>query len=231
MPVISRDQFRVSVVLYQEGILDRPRGAIRYYCMRANSDRGIRTDSLINSEPSLSCPSSLAIKSRYPQEFWEMYENAKCAPKWMILQFVCRTAQRHVCIKISELRTDCARHVQVGPRIRISDLIQRAKDQGCEFRISTNRLVTPDGFRQIKFLFNPGNRARFDLTDYDGDEFMLASEGSTKSCYGRSLLNNLPTALSARMRREQLSAVNKILLTRLGKAGLYICNPSGAIAT
>lgn len=66
--------------------------------------------------------------------------------------------------------------VQVGPRIRISDLIQRAKEQGCELRLSTNRLVTPDGFRQIKFLFNPASRARFDLTDYDDDDFMLASE-------------------------------------------------------
>jgi hypothetical protein len=66
--------------------------------------------------------------------------------------------------------------VQVGPRLRISDLIQRAKQQGCELRFSTNRLVTAEGFRQIKFLFNPANRARFDLTDYDDDEFMLASE-------------------------------------------------------
>jgi hypothetical protein len=66
--------------------------------------------------------------------------------------------------------------VPVGPRIRIADLIQRARQQGCELRLSTNRLVTPDGFRQIKFLFNPGNRARFDLTDYDDDEFMLGSE-------------------------------------------------------
>jgi hypothetical protein len=66
--------------------------------------------------------------------------------------------------------------VPVGPRIRISDLIQRARQQGCELRLSTNRLVTPEGFRQIRFLFNPGNRARFDITDYDDDEFMLASE-------------------------------------------------------
>jgi hypothetical protein len=66
--------------------------------------------------------------------------------------------------------------VQVGPRIRIADLIKRAEEQGCEFKVSTNRLVTPEGFRQIKFLFNPASRSRFDLTDYDNDEFMLASE-------------------------------------------------------
>jgi hypothetical protein len=40
----------------------------------------------------------------------------------------------------------------------------------------TNRLVTPDGFQQIRFLFNPANRGRFDLTDYNDDEYMLASE-------------------------------------------------------
>jgi hypothetical protein len=66
--------------------------------------------------------------------------------------------------------------VSVGPRIRVADLIQRAKEQGCELRLSTNRLITPDGFRQIRFLFNPGNRARFDITDYDNDEYMLGSE-------------------------------------------------------
>jgi hypothetical protein len=66
--------------------------------------------------------------------------------------------------------------VQVGPRIRIGDLIQRAQEQGCELRLSTNRLVAPEGFRQIRFLFNLASRARFDLTDYDDDDFMLASE-------------------------------------------------------
>jgi predicted RNA-binding protein associated with RNAse of E/G family len=65
---------------------------------------------------------------------------------------------------------------QVGPRIRISELIARAREQGCELRYSTNRLVTQDGFRQIRFLFNPGSGKRFDLTDYDDDEYMLASE-------------------------------------------------------
>ena len=66
--------------------------------------------------------------------------------------------------------------VQVGPRILVADLIERAREQGCEVRLSTNRLVTQDGFRQIRFLFNPASRARFDITDYDDDEYMLASE-------------------------------------------------------
>lgn len=28
----------------------------------------------------------------------------------------------------------------------------------------------------IKFLYNATNKGRFDLTDYDGNEFMVASE-------------------------------------------------------
>jgi hypothetical protein len=66
--------------------------------------------------------------------------------------------------------------VPVGPRILIADLIRRAEEQGCKLHLSTNRLATPDGFQQIRFLFNPANRGRFDLTDYNDDEYMLASE-------------------------------------------------------
>jgi hypothetical protein len=66
--------------------------------------------------------------------------------------------------------------VPVGPRILIAELERRAEEQGCKLHLSTNRLVTPEGFRQIRYLFNPANRARFDLTDYADDEFMLASE-------------------------------------------------------
>src|SRR5436305_8304487 len=66
--------------------------------------------------------------------------------------------------------------VPVGSRILIADLIRRAEEQGCKLHLSANRLMTPEGFRQIRYLFNLANRARFDLTDYDDDEFMLASE-------------------------------------------------------
>jgi hypothetical protein len=66
--------------------------------------------------------------------------------------------------------------VQIGPRIRVSELIMRAKEQGCEVRLSINRLVTPEGFRRIRFLYNPASRKRFDITDYDDDEYMLWSE-------------------------------------------------------
>jgi hypothetical protein len=66
--------------------------------------------------------------------------------------------------------------VPLGPRIRISDLIERAKEQGCRLLESTNLVATPWGLKRVRFLYNPSNRGRFDLTDYNDDEFMLASE-------------------------------------------------------
>ena len=63
----------------------------------------------------------------------------------------------------------------VGPLTRVQDLIDRAKGQGCELRESQRKLVTPYGTKTIRFLFNPANRGRFDITEYDDDEFMVAS--------------------------------------------------------
>lgn len=45
-----------------------------------------------------------------------------------------------------------------------------------DMRFSKLRLVTPTGMIPIKYLYNTANNGRFDLTDYDGDEFMVASE-------------------------------------------------------
>jgi hypothetical protein len=66
--------------------------------------------------------------------------------------------------------------VPVGPRIRIADLIESAKEQGCRLLESANLVATPWGSKRVRFLYNPANRGRFDLTDYNDDEFMLASE-------------------------------------------------------
>jgi hypothetical protein len=66
--------------------------------------------------------------------------------------------------------------VPVGPRIRIADLIERAKEQGCRLLESTNLVATPWGLKRVRFLYSPANGGRFDLTDYNDDEFMLASE-------------------------------------------------------
>jgi hypothetical protein len=39
--------------------------------------------------------------------------------------------------------------------ILIADLIHRAEEQGCKLHLSTNRLVTPDGWRQIRYFSIP----------------------------------------------------------------------------
>lgn len=64
----------------------------------------------------------------------------------------------------------------VGRQIRVSDIISQAKIQGCEYRVSTLRLITEHGSYQIKYLYNPKNNRRFDITDYDLDDHMLESE-------------------------------------------------------
>ena len=66
--------------------------------------------------------------------------------------------------------------VAAGPRLQVSELIAKAVHQGCIIRFSKLRLVTPTGMIPIKYLYNAANNGRFDLTDYDGDEFMVASE-------------------------------------------------------
>ena len=66
--------------------------------------------------------------------------------------------------------------VRIGPQLPVADLIARAKAQGCELRISKATLVTPWGEKNIRFLFNPANRGRFDLTDIEDDESILGSE-------------------------------------------------------
>jgi hypothetical protein len=66
--------------------------------------------------------------------------------------------------------------VRIGPMIRVADLIRQAEEQGCQLHLSTLRLVTPGGFLQIRYLFNPTTRGRFPLTDYEDQDFMLADE-------------------------------------------------------
>ena len=66
--------------------------------------------------------------------------------------------------------------VQRGPRIQIRDLIERAEQQGCKLQISLTSLDTFTGVKTIRYLYNPATRGRFDISDYEDDEYMLASE-------------------------------------------------------
>ena len=64
----------------------------------------------------------------------------------------------------------------VGRRIRVSDVIAQAKIYGCEYRTSQLRLITPNGEYRINYLYNPKTSGRFDMTDYELDEYMLEEE-------------------------------------------------------
>ena len=66
--------------------------------------------------------------------------------------------------------------VRVGKQYRVQNVIDEACALGCEIRLSKAQLATPWGMRHIRFLYNPATGGRFDMTDYNNDEFMLASE-------------------------------------------------------
>lgn len=66
--------------------------------------------------------------------------------------------------------------VRIGPSLQIKDLIAEATKAGCELRISKGQLATPWGPKYIRYLFNPTNRGRYDITDYEDDETMLGFE-------------------------------------------------------
>jgi hypothetical protein len=42
--------------------------------------------------------------------------------------------------------------------------------------MSAAKLDTLGEFRSIRYLYNPATKGRFDISDYDDDEYMLASE-------------------------------------------------------
>ena len=65
--------------------------------------------------------------------------------------------------------------VAAGKFILVKTIIESAQAQGCELRTSKFQLVTPWGTRNLRFLFNPSNRGRFDVTDYSDDESMAPS--------------------------------------------------------
>ena len=66
--------------------------------------------------------------------------------------------------------------VPFGPKIQICDLITRAEEQGCKLQMSAAKLDSLGELRSIRYLYNPVTKGRFDISDYDDNEFMLASE-------------------------------------------------------
>lgn len=58
---------------------------------------------------------------------------------------------------------------------RVSDVIDRAIQQGCEIRTSKFKIMTPKGGKEIRYLLNPKTGDTFDITDYEEDEWMAPS--------------------------------------------------------
>jgi hypothetical protein len=68
--------------------------------------------------------------------------------------------------------------VPVGPKLRIAELVMIAERKGYVFKKSLNlAVVAEDGsFLPVKYLYHPKTGARFNLTGYDPDDYMLGEE-------------------------------------------------------
>jgi len=65
--------------------------------------------------------------------------------------------------------------VATGPFRKVAEIIALAKAQGCEPRYAKFRIVTPDGPKPIRYLFNPRTAGTFDISDFEDGEYMAPS--------------------------------------------------------
>jgi hypothetical protein len=66
--------------------------------------------------------------------------------------------------------------VLVGPTMVVRELIRRAEEQGCVLKTTRAGVMTPSGFKQVPYLYNPNTRGRYPLDDLDEDDTILAYE-------------------------------------------------------
>ena len=68
--------------------------------------------------------------------------------------------------------------VQIGPKLQIAELIVIAERRGLVFKKSPRLFVVADdgNFLQVKYLHDPKTGARFNLTGYDADDYILGEE-------------------------------------------------------
>ena len=57
----------------------------------------------------------------------------------------------------------------------VRDVIEFAKAQGCEERTPKGTIMTPWGKKQIRYLYNPHTGGRYDISDFEDDQYMSAS--------------------------------------------------------
>lgn len=65
--------------------------------------------------------------------------------------------------------------VPTGSFRQVAEIIALAKAQGCELRFAKFRIVTPDGPKPIRFLYNPKTGGTFDISDFEDGEYMAPS--------------------------------------------------------
>ena len=66
--------------------------------------------------------------------------------------------------------------VQVGPRIRISDLIERGRKSKVRAAVFDPSALYSYGVAANQISLQPNQSRPLDITDYNDDEFMLSSE-------------------------------------------------------
>ncbi len=66
--------------------------------------------------------------------------------------------------------------VLVGPTMVVRELIKRAKEEGCVLMTTRAGLMTSNGFRQIRYLYNPKTEGRYPLDGLDDDDTILSYE-------------------------------------------------------
>jgi len=66
--------------------------------------------------------------------------------------------------------------VLVGPTMLVRELIKRATEQGCVLRYTRAGIITENGFRQIRYLYNPSTGGRYPLADLEDSDTLLGYE-------------------------------------------------------
>ncbi len=57
----------------------------------------------------------------------------------------------------------------------VREIVERAKEQGCEERRPEAVIETPWGTKQVRYLYNPKTGGRYDISDFEDNEFMAPS--------------------------------------------------------
>jgi hypothetical protein len=68
--------------------------------------------------------------------------------------------------------------VPIGPKLQVAELVMIAERHGYVFKKSPHLFVVADdgSYLQVQYLYHPKTGARFNLTGYDPDDYILGDE-------------------------------------------------------